>query len=163
MHKRPRGFTIVELLIVIVVIAVLAAVTVVAFNGINARANSSALQADLRGIYAKIALAQADNGTAPLATNAALTAVGFDVDTSQYGQGYYNGTAYYNLLYCRSTDNTSFALVAWSKSNVGFVAKGGSVTSYAGAPASFRVVCPAVGINPYTGSWMYAASAWQVS
>lgn len=162
MHKRPRGFTIVELLIVIVVIAVLAAVTVVAFNGINARANSSALQADLRGIYAKIALTQADNGTAPLASDAALTAVGFDVDTTQYGQGFYNGAGYYNLLYCRSTDNTSFALVGWSKTNVGFVAKGGSVTSYAGAPATSATVCPAVGINPYTVFWIYAAGAWQV-
>lgn len=36
-----RGFTIVELLIVIVVIAILATISIVAFNGINARANDS--------------------------------------------------------------------------------------------------------------------------
>jgi prepilin-type N-terminal cleavage/methylation domain-containing protein len=44
--KRASGFTIVELLIVIVVIGVLAAITIVAYNGVQERAtNSSALSA----------------------------------------------------------------------------------------------------------------------
>lgn len=42
-----RGFTIVELLIVIVVIAILAAITIVAYNGIQQRARTSALQSEL--------------------------------------------------------------------------------------------------------------------
>ena len=41
MGKSKSGFTIVELLIVIVVIAILAAITVVAFNGVQARALES--------------------------------------------------------------------------------------------------------------------------
>ena len=163
MHKRPRGFTIVELLIVIVVIAVLAAVTVVAFNGINARANGTAVQSDLRSIAAKIALSQTDTGSYPAATLAGLTAAGFDVNTGQYGQGYYNGTAYYNLLYCRGTDNVSFALVAWSKSGAGFVFRNGSVSSFAGAPAGMATTCPAAGISAYTAYWIYSASVWQIS
>lgn len=36
-----RGFTIVELLIVVVVIAILAAITIVSYNGITSRANAS--------------------------------------------------------------------------------------------------------------------------
>jgi len=43
MNKRASGFTIVELLIVIVIIAILAAITIVAYNGIQQRAKASAL------------------------------------------------------------------------------------------------------------------------
>ena len=42
---KQSGFTIVELLIVVVVIAILAAITIVAYNGIQNRAKSSAAQA----------------------------------------------------------------------------------------------------------------------
>jgi len=40
-HKRPSGFTIVELLIVIVVIGILAAITIVAYNGVTTRAQNA--------------------------------------------------------------------------------------------------------------------------
>jgi len=42
--QKQKGFTIVELLIVVVVIAILAAITIVAYNGIQNRAKASAAQ-----------------------------------------------------------------------------------------------------------------------
>lgn len=47
------GFTIVELLIVIVVIGILAAITIIAYNGISARASAAAVQATLSQLVTK--------------------------------------------------------------------------------------------------------------
>jgi prepilin-type N-terminal cleavage/methylation domain-containing protein len=43
-QTKQRGFTIVELLIVVVIIAILAAITIVAYNGIQNRAKASSAQ-----------------------------------------------------------------------------------------------------------------------
>lgn len=58
---RHRGFTIVELLIVIVVIAILAAITIVAYNGIQERARISSVSSALSQANKKIAVYQIDN------------------------------------------------------------------------------------------------------
>lgn len=48
MLNKTRGFTIIELLVVIVVIGILAAVTVAAFNGVQRRSEVARVQSDLR-------------------------------------------------------------------------------------------------------------------
>lgn len=63
--NNSRGFTIVELLIVIVVIAILAAITIVAFNGVQARARDSQRQADVKAITKALELYYIDNGKFP--------------------------------------------------------------------------------------------------
>lgn len=65
MNNSPKGFTIVELLIVIVVIAILAAITIVAYNGIQARANFSSYKSDIASINKAIIMYHADNGAYP--------------------------------------------------------------------------------------------------
>ncbi len=66
-HNRPlvlrHGFTIVELLIVIVVIGILAAVTIVAFNGLNARANQSAVRSGVKETAKRIELDKVTRGS----------------------------------------------------------------------------------------------------
>lgn len=54
-----------ELLIVVVVIAILAAITIVAYNGITANAKESALKADLNTTAKKVGLIQAETGLYP--------------------------------------------------------------------------------------------------
>lgn len=65
MLKSKSGFTIVELLIVIVVIAILAAITIVAYNGIQQRARDSAATQLVSQTGRKILAYQATNGTYP--------------------------------------------------------------------------------------------------
>ncbi len=65
LSTRQRGFTIVELLIVIVVIAILAAITVVAFNGVKSRSTNALVQSDLSANMKRVKLYMATNGTFP--------------------------------------------------------------------------------------------------
>lgn len=86
-RRRQSGFTIVELLIVIVVIAILAAITIVAYNGISSRAQSSADAAGLSQVNQKIAAYMVDNTNPPpdLATigvNNGSTSYQYTVNTS---------------------------------------------------------------------------------
>jgi len=77
-NKKYTGFTIVELLIVIVVIGILAAITIVAFNGIQERARATAASSALEQISKKITLWHVENSAYPTPAN--LAAVGV-VDT----------------------------------------------------------------------------------
>ena len=59
------GFTIIELLIVVIVIAILATITVVAYNGITAQAHESALKSDLEAAGKQLQIAKATDGDYP--------------------------------------------------------------------------------------------------
>lgn len=63
MWAKQKGFTIVELLIVIVVIAILAAISIVAYNGIQQRARDSQRKNDLSQIVKALHLYNIDRGT----------------------------------------------------------------------------------------------------
>ncbi|MEO8912202.1 MAG: prepilin-type N-terminal cleavage/methylation domain-containing protein, partial [Candidatus Saccharimonas sp.] len=63
-HLHP-AFTIVELLIVIVIIAILATITIVAYNGITNRAHETSLKSDLSNGSNLLEIANATNGTYP--------------------------------------------------------------------------------------------------
>lgn len=63
--RKNAGFTIVELLIVIVVIGILAAITVVAYNGIQERARVATITTDLSGATRLLAIHETDKGSYP--------------------------------------------------------------------------------------------------
>ena len=66
--NSTTGFTIVELLIVIVVIGILAAITIVAFNGIQNRGKTSSAQSAATGVDKKAEAYNADKGTYPVSS-----------------------------------------------------------------------------------------------
>ena len=61
--SKRAGFTIVELLIVIVVIAILAAISIVAYAGIQDRANKSKVQSDIAQIVKAVTIAREQEST----------------------------------------------------------------------------------------------------
>lgn len=62
---KQRGFTIVELLVVIVVIGILAAITIVAYNGIQNRARDTDRMSDINAIRKALEVYKSFNGEYP--------------------------------------------------------------------------------------------------
>lgn len=71
--QSERGFTIVELLIVIVIIGILAAIVIVAYNGITTKANDSAYKQDADSVSKAIESFNADTGAYPTSSNLTTT------------------------------------------------------------------------------------------
>ena len=88
MHKdhtinhRHSGFTIVELLIVIVVIGILAAITIVAYNGIQTRARNLRMVTAATQTYKAISQYVVDNGSYPTSSSVSCVGNGYPVDTT---------------------------------------------------------------------------------
>lgn len=64
MQKNINGFTIVELLIVIVVMAVLATISVVLYTGIQNRAHDTTVKSDLQRLHKSLSLKAVDDSHA---------------------------------------------------------------------------------------------------
>ncbi len=163
MMKKHNGFTIVELLIVIVIIGILAAISIVTYGGISNQANDAAVKQDLAAIAKKVELWRVEKGTPP--THSPVTTLkelGINVSRSSYSQGFISAGTGNNLLYCRNSDQ--FALIAWSKSNTGFIVKDGSVSVFPYPPASMSSTCPRAGFptTNYGAVWFYSAGYWQI-
>lgn len=90
-NTKSKGFTIVELLIVIVVIAILAAITIVAYNGIQTRARGSAALNTASTVQKKAEIAVGTSGSYPSSIAAFASA---DTAASLTGSGIvFTGTA----------------------------------------------------------------------
>lgn len=70
LDKYNTGFTIVELLVTVVVIGILAAITLISYDGISTRANTASLQSDLAGAKKQLALYFTENNSYPTSLDA---------------------------------------------------------------------------------------------
>lgn len=109
--RKNAGFTIVELLIVIVVIGILAAIVIVAYNGIQNSANNTVVQQDLKQLKTKFETFKIDpnggNGSYPTGSGM-LTSAGLSISQGAYLDAL-------NMRYCWLADGSGYILAARSK------------------------------------------------
>lgn len=152
--EKQKGFTIVELLIVVVVIAILATITIVSYNGITNQAKNASVASDIKN-FAKIIEMQrssGDSGTYPFPLTKAM---GIRLSQSAY-------MVRNNMYYCVNTTTNEFAIGAISAANRGY-----SYSSIAGsreyadgnASISGGNVCGLVGLSWSTSYGAYALDA----
>ncbi len=156
---KARGFTIVELLIVVVVIAILAAITVVAYTGIQNRAHDAAVQSDLRKLGNLLEDHKTTTGTGIYVANAQIGNVMNNYKVKLATGSYANVN---NLLSCRSGDGKEAAIMIQSKSGntYYFNANKGGLGTYSGAWGTGSVAC-AGGLIDTSGQsslWGYTPS-----
>lgn len=98
---RQRGFTIVELLIVIIVIAILAAIVIIAYNGVTQKAQASAAQSAARDLAQLLTNSYTTNGTYP--NDLSTVNNGGPMPTNGTSYAYHPGTG--NSSYCATVTN----------------------------------------------------------
>lgn len=129
MYRKNSGFTIVELLVVIVVIGILAAISIVSYNGIQERARSAETLTRIDAYTQALQIYRAQNGSFPLApaseTSTASVACLGTPDEYPTSPDFASGQCYKqngNVTTTSSTVNTAV------QSAISTVPKGGTPT-----------------------------------
>lgn len=120
--KNEQGFTLVEMMIVVAIVAVLTAVAIPKFNESLAMANTARVQADLQSLDTAIAMYRVQNGRSPKA----LADLDDYIDVANIkapnGDVYINGVLTNNESgenYILANDNTNASFLGHQRNEFG--------------------------------------------
>ena len=144
-RHRETGFTIVELLVVIIVIAILTAITIASYTSVQNASKESVVQQDLANFGKIMTRYKADTGSYPSDTTSILTGT--------YKVSFHTGllvtSSSYNLIYCSVAPYGSYSLLAATKTGKRFYIQNGDLTKeYTGSTSwtgtSLSTICSSV-------------------
>lgn len=153
-----KGFTIVEIIVVVVVIGILASIVIVGYNGIQNNAYDTAVRSDLEGAASQFEAyrTQQSNIDQEFPYNTThLNTLRVRADKSSY-----NTSLAVNFVYCTNATRQEFALAAASKSGAIFLmTEDGFRTTSLTASNFTSTLCSTLGLTLVSSG--YASSAWQ--
>jgi len=154
-----KGFSIVELIVIIVVIGILATIAVVSYNGIQNNAHDTSVQSDLDNIAGQLEAYRTQSSNIDQEfpyTASQVGGVGFSVSKDSY-----DTSLAVNLVYCVDSTRQQFALAAASKSGNIYLMTEDGFRSTVLAKSNFTAsLCSTLGLTHVANG--YASGAWQV-
>lgn len=125
MKKYSTGFSLAELIVIIVTIGILATIAIVSYRGIQNRAYDASVQSDLEAISGILESYRALDDTGNSSREYPRTPAALGTLTIKASKGSYNTTVSYNFVFCIANSGANaykeYKLVALSKSGTIFV------------------------------------------
>lgn len=110
--QKNKGFTIVELLIIIAIIGILAAISMVAYSGIQQRTRVTVAQSEMRSVAQAAQTFRVENDRGPTSAS--------DFSTILKKAGLYDATRTNAKSYAICGDANGYAFVAWNPVITGY-------------------------------------------